>query len=496
MSRPSPLLKKIEPQMNYTYDDVLLKPGHSETLPSEVKLETYFSKNIPMKIPLVSAAMDTVTESTTAIVIAQWGGIGVIHKNMLPADQAHEVEKVKKYEAGMVIDPITVGPEESLQRVVELRKTYKITGMPVVDENKLLVGILTGRDMQFESNLSLKVKDIMTPRERLITTAEGTTLDQARTILHKHRIEKLPVIDKSGKLMGLITIRDIKKSILFPDANKDSQGRLRVAAAIGVGDKEMIRAQMLVSEEVDALVVDTAHGHSQGVLDMVRKLKKTFPEIDIVAGNVATKEACEALILAGVQGIKVGIGPGSICTTRVVAGIGVPQLSAVWECSQVCIQKKVPFIADGGIKFSGDIVKALAAGASSVMIGSLFAGTDESPGEMVLYQGRSYKVYRGMGSLGAMARGSKDRYNQGHIDELNKLVPEGIEGQVPYRGSLASNIFQLCGGIRSGMGYIGAHNLLELQEKAQFIVISQASLKEGHPHDIIITKEAPNYSLQ
>ncbi len=493
---PSSLSKKIDPQMNYTYDDVLLRPGHSEVMPSDVKLETYFSKNISMKIPLVSAAMDTVTEAPTAIVIAQWGGIGVIHKNLSFHDQAHEVEKVKKFEAGMIIDPITVGPEESLARVVELRKIYKITGMPVVNDDQKLVGILTGRDMQFESNLSLKVKDIMTPKERLITTGEGTTLDEAREILHRHRIEKLPVIDKKGKLQGLITIRDIKKSILFPDANKDTLGRLRVAAAIGVGDKEMIRAEKLVTAEADALVIDTAHGHSQSVLDMVKKIKKAFPKVDVVAGNVATKEACEALILAGVDGIKVGIGPGSICTTRVIAGIGVPQMSAVWECSQICLFKKIPFIADGGIKFSGDIVKALAGGASSVMIGSLFAGTDESPGEMVLYQGRSYKVYRGMGSLGAMARGSKDRYGQGHIDESNKLVPEGIEGQVPYRGSLASNIFQMCGGIRSGMGYIGAHNLLELQELAKFIVISQASLKEGHPHDIIITKEAPNYSLQ
>lgn len=496
MTRFSPSQKILDTQMSYTYDDVLIRPGYSEVLPGEVLLGSRFSQNISLKIPLVSAAMDTVTEAPTAIVMAQWGGIGVIHKNLSPEDQSREVEKVKKYEAGMILDPITIGPEESLAQVAELRKIYKITGMPVVDEKKKLVGILTGRDMQFESNLFQKVKDIMTPKERLITAKEGISLEEAKKILHKHRIEKLPVVDGEGKLKGLITIRDIKKSILFPDANKDQLGRLRVAAAIGVGEKELKRAEFLAQAEVDALVVDTAHGHSQGVLQMVSLLRKKYPSLDIVAGNVATKEACEALILAGAQGVKVGIGPGSICTTRVVSGVGVPQMSAVWECAEACRKKNIPFIADGGIKYSGDIVKALAGGASSVMIGSLFAGTDESPGETVLYQGRSYKVYRGMGSLGAMARGSKDRYGQALVEEASKLVPEGIEGQVPYRGSLASNLFQMCGGIRSGMGYVGAKNLIELQEKAQFTVISEASLREGHPHDIVITKEAPNYSLQ
>ncbi|PIP91494.1 MAG: IMP dehydrogenase [Bdellovibrionales bacterium CG12_big_fil_rev_8_21_14_0_65_38_15] len=478
-----------------TYDDVLLKPGYSEILPADAILESRFSKRIPMNIPIVSAAMDTVTESRTAIVMAQEGGIGVVHKNMRAEDQAREVLKVKKYEAGMILDPITVGPKWSLKRVLELTAQNKITGVPVVDDDKKLIGILTSRDLRFETNFDQKVEDVMTPFDRLISAPEGIKLDEAKKLLHKHRIEKLPVIDKAGHIKGLITIKDILRTMAHPYANKDELGRLRVAAAIGVGDKELKRAEALVAAGVDALVVDTAHGHSIGVINMVKTLKKEFPQIDIVAGNVATGAACKALVEAGVDAIKVGVGPGSICTTRVVAGIGVPQLSALMEAREICEAAKVPFIADGGIKYSGDVVKALAAGASAVMIGSLFAGTDETPGEMVLYQGRSYKVYRGMGSLGAMVLGSKDRYGQAGVLDLGKLVPEGIEGQVPYRGSLASNIYQLLGGLRSGMGYIGAKNLVELKEKAKFIRITAASLKESHPHDVIITKEAPNYSI-
>ncbi len=478
-----------------TYDDVLLKPGYSEILPADAVLASRFSKRIPMNIPIVSAAMDTVTESRTAIVMAQEGGIGVIHKNLRTEDQAKEVLKVKKYEAGMILDPITVGPKWSLNRVLELTAQNKITGVPVVDDNKKLIGILTSRDLRFETNFDQKVEDVMTPADRLISADEGVGLDEAKKLLHKHRIEKLPVVDKAGHLKGLITIKDILRTMTHPYANKDELGRLRVAAAIGVGDKEVKRAHALADAGVDALVVDTAHGHSLGVINMVKLLKKELPDVDIVAGNVATGDACLALIEAGVDAIKIGVGPGSICTTRVVAGIGVPQLSALMEARQACAKANIPFIADGGIKYSGDVVKALAAGASAVMIGSLFAGTDETPGEMVLYQGRSYKVYRGMGSLGAMVLGSKDRYGQAGVLDLGKLVPEGIEGQVPYRGSLSSNIYQLLGGLRSGMGYVGAKNLEELREKAKFIRITSASLKESHPHDVIITKEAPNYSI-
>lgn len=480
--------------LHYTYDDVLLRPGLSEVLPTQVTVKGQFSKRIALNIPIISAAMDTVTDARTAIVMSQEGGLGVIHKNMGPHEQAMEIEKVKKYESGMIVDPITVGPEDPLSRVVDLTARYKIGGVPVVDEQKKLIGILTNRDLRFETNFKLKVREVMT-RDRLITAPRGTTLEGAKLLLQKYKVEKLPVVDEQGTLIGLITIKDINKAIAFPHSNKDSLGRLRAAAAIGVGEKEMERAEVLVRAQVDALVVDTAHGHSKGVIEQVRLLKKTFPHVDIVAGNVATAKACEALIEAGVDGIKVGIGPGSICTTRVVAGIGVPQFSAILECRDVCHRAGVPYIADGGIKYSGDIIKALAAGASAVMIGSLFAGTDESPGETVLYQGRSYKVYRGMGSMGAMSKGSKDRYGQGSVEDNNKLVPEGIEGQVPYRGSLSSNVFQLVGGLRSGMGYVGARDLKELREKADFITITQASLREGHPHDIMITKEAPNYQM-
>jgi IMP dehydrogenase len=488
-------MTRHEPLLALTYDDVLLRPGHSEILPAQAQLETKFSRNIPLNIPIVSAAMDTVTESTTAISMAQQGGLGVIHKNMSAENQAREVQRVKKYEAGMILNPITISPEASLREAVELTKKHKITGVPVVNEKREPIGILTSRDLQFEDNLSQKVKEVMTSGERLVTAKEGVSLEEAKRLLHKHRIEKLPVVDSSGKLKGLITIKDILKTINFPNSNKDSLGRLRTAAAIGVGDREFDRAKLLVEAEVDAIVVDTAHGHSKGVVEMVKALRSQFKNVDIVAGNVATARACEDLIKAGVDGIKVGIGPGSICTTRVVAGIGVPQFSAVFECQVPCAAAGIPFIADGGIKYSGDIVKALAAGASCVMIGSLFAGTDEAPGEMVLYQGRSYKVYRGMGSLGAMVLGSKDRYGQSSVDDLGKLVPEGIEGQVPYRGALSTTVFQMVGGIRAGMGYVGAKTLIELKEKAEFIRISAASLRESHPHDVMITKEAPNYSL-
>ncbi len=475
-----------------TYDDVLLVPGYSEVLPGEVNLRSRFSRNIAVNLPIASSAMDTVTESRTAIVMAQEGGIGVIHKNLPPDEQAFEVEKVKKFEAGMVVDPFTASPEQTLASVFEMMKKYKISGFPVVDEGKRLVGMITNRDLRFQDDPSKKVREVMTAQD-LVTTAEGTSFEAAKRVLQQHRIEKLPVVDAQGVLKGLITISDIEKTIQYPNSNKDSLGRLRVAAAIGVGDKELARAQALIKAGVDALVIDTAHGHSKGVLEMVQRVKALGSRVDVVAGNVATAKACEDLIKAGVDGIKIGIGPGSICTTRVIAGIGVPQMQALLDCRTVCEQHAIPFIADGGIKYSGDIVKALASGAGTVMIGSLFAGTDEAPGEMVLYQGRAYKIYRGMGSMGAMEKGSKDRYGQGAVEEVSKLVPEGIEGQVPYRGPLSQNLFQLAGGIRSGMGYVGAATIVELREKARFLRITGASLKESHPHDVIITKEAPNY---
>lgn len=475
-----------------TYDDVLIVPNYSEVLPTEVQLKTKFSKNISMNIPIVSSAMDTVTESRTAIVMAQEGGIGVIHKNMTPEEQAFEVEKVKKYESGMIIDPFTVTPDQKISDLFDLMKKYKISGFPVVDGNKKLVGMITNRDLRFISDTTKKVKDVMTSKN-LVTAPEGTSFAKAKEILQNHRVEKLPVVNEEGKLRGLITIKDIEKTIAYPNSNKDQFGRLRVAAACGVGDKELKRVEILIKAQVDAIVVDTAHGHSKGVIEMVKAIKKLNTSVDVVAGNVATAKACEDLIAAGVDGIKVGIGPGSICTTRVIAGIGVPQMQAIFDCKPVCEKADVPFIADGGIKFSGDIFKALAGGASTVMIGSLFAGTDEAPGEMVLYQGRAYKMYRGMGSLGAMEKGSKDRYGQSAVEEMSKLVPEGIEGQVPYRGSLSNNLFHLVGGVRSGMGYVGAGTMDELHKKAKFIKITAASLKESHPHDVIITKEAPNY---
>jgi IMP dehydrogenase len=484
---------KLHDALGLTYDDVLLLPQYSEILPSQVELRSRFTRNIKVNIPLISSAMDTVTESTTAIVMAQEGGMGVIHKNLSIEAQALEVKKVKRFEAGMVVDPITVGPEDEIGKILALKKQYKISGFPVVDNDGKLIGIITNRDLRFETDSKKKVKQLMTS-DGLLFAEQGVDLQRAKDILKSGRVEKLPIINKNKQVVGLITVKDIEKSTEYPQANKDELGRLRVAAAMGVSDLEFERARALVQAGVDVLVIDTAHGHSKGVMEMIKRIKKEF-SIDVVAGNVATAQACTDLIKAGADAIKVGIGPGSICTTRVVAGIGVPQLKALMDCYQVCRKENVPYIADGGVKYSGDIVKALAAGASVCMIGGLFAGTDEAPGEMILYQGRAFKVYRGMGSLGAMERGSKDRYGQAEVVDNGKLVPEGIEGQVPYRGSLSSNIHQLCGGIRSGMGYIGAKNLNELVERAEFTTISQASLKESHPHDIMITKEAPNYRV-
>ncbi len=478
-----------------TYDDVLLMPDYSDVLPHEAILKSRFSKNINLNIPIASSAMDTVTESGTAITMAQEGGIGVIHKNLTKESQAKEVEKVKRYESGVVTDAITVSEEMSLGEIRELTQKFGFSAFPVVDKDRKILGILTNRDMRYEDSENTLVKDMMTSRENLVVAEDGISLADAKKILHAHRIEKLPLIKGDDKLVGMITVKDIEKSRAHPNANKDSLGRLRTAAAIGVGDKELERAKALIEVGVDALVIDTAHGHSKGVIEMVKQVRALSSSTDIIGGNVATASACADLIKAGVDGVKVGIGPGSICTTRVVAGIGVPQLQALLDCRDICKEHDIPFIADGGIKYSGDIVKALAAGAETVMIGSLFAGTDEAPGERVIYQGRAYKLYRGMGSLGAMVKGSKDRYGQGSVNDEDKLVPEGIEGQVPYRGALSENIYQLIGGIRSGMGYIGADNLKTLREKARFLRISPAGLKESHPHDVTITKEAPNYRL-
>ena len=482
-------------RMGLTYDDVLILPAASEVLPHQTQLDSWFSRNIALNIPIASAAMDTVTESKAAIVMAREGGIGVIHKNMTVEDQASEVRAVKKSESGMITDPICVTPYQTVADVIQLMDKHNISGLPVLDKENL-VGIVTGRDIGFENDMSKEVRQVMT--ERVITTQEGTTIEAAIEILHKHKIEKLPVLGDSGhKLVGMFTIKDIEKARRHPHASKDSKGQLRVAAAIGARGDYLERAEKLLLVGVDALVVDTAHGHSKSVLDAIKILKSEFGQytFDVVGGNVATKSAAEALIEAGVDGIKVGIGPGSICTTRIVAGIGVPQLTAVLDCSKVGKRFGIPVTADGGIKYSGDVVKALAAGASNVMIGSLFAGTDEAPGEMLIYQGKSYKSYRGMGSIGAMLGGSKDRYFQSDIDEHEKLVPEGIEGRVPYKGSLSQCLYQMVGGIRSAMGYIGASDIVNLQEKVEFIRISPAGLKESHAHGIHITREAPNYKM-
>jgi IMP dehydrogenase len=486
------LMDSIKYKQGITFDDILLIPQYSETLPRDCAVKTKFSKHITLNIPIVSAAMDTVTESAMAIAVAQHGGIGVIHKNMSVKRQQNEVRKVKRARGGMIVDPITVFEESPIRAAKEIMDKYGISGVVVLDKKEQIVGILTNRDIIFETNLSKKVKDIMT-RERLITAPEGTSLEKAQRILKKHRIEKLPIVSKSGKLKGLITVRDIMKKVEHPDATVDKFGRLCCAAAIGIGRDTEDRANALVDANVDALVIDTAHAHSKSVLAMTELIKKHFPKTELIVGNVATVEAIRALAKHNVDGIKVGIGPGSICTTRVVAGIGVPQATAIVDCARTIKEKRIPIIADGGIKYSGDIVKALACGASSVMVGNLFAGTEESPGEGILLEGRRYKEYRAMGSLGAMPKGSADRYFQ---ESAKKFVPEGVEGRVPYRGMVKDVIFQLIGGLKAGLGYCGAKNIKALQKKAKFIRISSAGLRESHPHDITITKEAPNYEIR
>ena len=473
-----------------TFEDVLLVPKYSEILPKEVSLETKLTRNISLNIPMVSAAMDTVTEYRAAIAMAHLGGIGIIHKNMDIETQAKMVRKVKKSESGVIIDPVYTYPGATLAEAEEIMSEYKISGVPVVDEHNRLLGILTNRDMRFEKDLSKKVEDIMTPMP-LITTKEGASLQEAAHIMHEHKIEKLPIVDDEKHLKGLFTIKDIKKCIAYPNANKDDFGRLRAGAAIGVG--QLDRARALVEAGVDVLVLDSAHGHSKGILDTVKAIKAEMA-IDVIAGNVATAEAVEALIEAGADGVKVGIGPGSICTTRIVAGVGVPQISAIDECAAAGKKHGVPIIADGGIKYSGDIAKALAVGASCVMAGSLLAGTEESPGDLINYQGRQYKAYRGMGSIGAMTKGSTDRYFQ-EGTAADKLVPEGIEGRVPYRGSIAGIVHQMMGGLRSSMGYCGSKDIPTFQEKAEFVEITSAGLKESHVHDVQITAEAPNYHV-
>ncbi|MBH8583711.1 IMP dehydrogenase [Thermoactinomyces sp. CICC 10735] len=474
-----------------TFDDVLLLPAKSEVLPREVNVGTKLAEGIELNIPLISAGMDTVTESKLAIAIARQGGIGIIHKNMKVEEQAEEVDRVKRSESGVITNPFYLTPEHKVHDAEELMAKYRISGVPIVDENRKLVGIITNRDLRFVRDYAMPIQEVMTT-EPLVTAPVGTTLEQAEEILQKHKIEKLPLVDENGVLKGLITIKDIEKATQFPDAAKDKQGRLLVGAAVGVSKDMERRVQALIDAEVDLIVVDTAHGHSKGVLDAIHALRRKYPDLVIVAGNVATGEATRDLIEAGANIVKVGIGPGSICTTRVVAGIGVPQITAIYDCATVARQYGVPIIADGGIRYSGDIVKALAAGADAVMLGSLFAGTEESPGESEIYQGRRFKVYRGMGSIGAMQQGSKDRYFQ---EDAQKLVPEGIEGRVPYKGPLADTVYQLIGGIRAGMGYCGAATLKELKENSRFIRITNASLRESHPHDVQITKEAPNYHL-
>ena len=477
-----------------TFDDVLLLPGRTEVKPKDIDITTRLVNGITLNIPIISAAMDTVTESATAIAIAREGGIGIIHKNMSIEEQALEVEKVKKSESGMIIDPVVMEPEQKLYEALELMSKYKISGVPITKKGKL-VGILTHRDLRFETNLDQEISRVMTSKN-LVTAPEGITLEESKKILHKHRIEKLLVVDKNNNLKGLITVKDIEKIEKYPLASKDHFGRLMVGAAIGVGPDRDERTEALLKAGVDVLVIDTAHGHSEDVIEAVKNIKKNFPDCNLIAGNVATREGTESLIKAGADAIKVGMGPGSICTTRIVAGVGVPQVTAIMECAAVAKKYDIPVIADGGIKYSGDITKAIAAGAHSVMIGSIFAGTDESPGELVLFQGRSYKVYRGMGSLEAMKKGSKDRYFQSEIDNGGKLVPEGIEGRVPYRGPLSMTIFQLVGGLKAGMGYVGCKNIEELRTKAKFIQITSSGLQESHVHNVIITKEAPNYWLE
>lgn len=476
-----------------TFDDILLVPKKSAILPRKADVSTIFSRNIRTNIPLVSAAMDTVTESRLAVAIAREGGIGIIHRNMSIEEQAEEVDKVKRSESGVIVDPITLSPDKNVGEAVDLMAKYHISGIPIINKEKKLVGILTNRDIRFLEDKSLKINRVMT-KENLITAPVGTTLEEAKRTLHKNRIEKLPIIDDAFILKGLITIKDIEKVEKYPNSCKDIKGRLRVGGAAGVSQETLDRVDALVKAKVDVIVIDTARGHSTRVVEVIKEIKRTF-NVELIGGNVATFSGAESLIKAGADAIKVGIGPGSICTTRVVAGVGVPQVSAIQECKRAARKYNVPLIADGGIKYSGDITKALAVGADSVMIGSLFAGTEESPGEVVLYKGRSYKEYRGMGSIGAMKKGSKDRYFQEEAED-SKLVPEGIEGRVPYKGALSACVFQLLGGVRSGMGYCGVRNIKELQEKTKFVQITLAGLRESHPHDIIITKEAPNYGIE
>ncbi len=476
-----------------TYDDILLIPSYSDIVPVQLSCESFFARDLVLRTPLLSAAMDTVTESRVARIMAQEGGLGVIHKNMAIENQALEVERVKKYESGMITDPITLEPEKLVSDALDLMKRYTISGVPITRKG-ILVGILTNRDLRFETNIHQQIEKVMT-KDGLVTAPEGTTLEQAKVILQKHRIEKLPVVDREGRLRGLITIKDIEKARAFPHASKDKRGRLVVGAAVGVGEDSKLRAEALVGAGCDVLVVDTAHGHSKNVLEMVKWASGQFKDVIVVGGNVATAEGTEALIENGAEVVKVGIGPGSICTTRVVAGVGVPQVTAILNCAGPAKKKGKSIIADGGIKFSGDIIKALALGANTVMVGNAIAGTDESPGETILYQGRTYKVYRGMGSLGAMKQGSKDRYFQDTVEHDDKLVPEGIEGRVPYKGALSSILHQLVGGVKSGMGYLGASTVEDLQKKAKFVRISPQGLRESHVHDVIITKEAPNYRL-
>jgi IMP dehydrogenase len=479
--------------LGLTFDDVLLLPAHSEVLPKEADLTTQLTAKIRLNIPLLSAAMDTVTESRTAICMAREGGMGIIHKNMTPVEQAREVDQVKKSESGMIVDPITMDPDQKIYEALAVMKQYRISGVPVTKNGKL-VGIMTNRDLRFETNLDQPISNVMT-KEKLVTVPPGTTLEEAKKHLHAHRIEKLLVVDESFALKGLITIKDIEKVRKYPHACKDTFGRLRVGAAVGVGIDLEARTAALVEAGVDLIVVDTAHGHSQGVLETIARVRRAYPDLQLMAGNIATGQAAAALIAAGVDAVKVGIGPGSICTTRVVAGVGVPQITAIREVAKVTHAAGIPLIADGGIKFSGDLPKAIAAGADIIMIGSLFAGTEESPGETILYQGRTYKSYRGMGSLGAMKQGSKDRYFQSDEQDV-KLVPEGIEGRVPFRGPLSDNIHQLMGGLRAGMGYTGCRTIKELQENGQFVRITNAGLRESHVHDVTITQESPNYRLE
>ncbi len=474
-----------------TFDDVLLVPRYSEVIPTEISTITQLTKSITLRIPFLSAAMDTVTEADMAIAVAREGGMGVVHKNMSPRDQASEVERVKRSESGMITKPITLEPDKTIEEALALMKHYHISGVPIT-KGKKLVGILTNRDLRFVRNMKMKVTEVMTSK-KLVTVPEGTTLEDAAKILHEHRIEKLLVVNDHGELRGLITVKDIQKKLDFPNSCKDDSGRLRVAAAVGVGPDTMLRVELLMEVGVDLLVVDTAHGHSHNVLDMVKVLKKKYPQCQILAGNIATGAAAQALIDAGADAVKVGIGPGSICTTRVVAGVGVPQITAIMDVAEVTRKCGIPLVADGGIRYSGDVAKAVAVGADVVMAGSLLAGTDESPGEKILFEGRVYKSYRGMGSLGAMQKGSKDRYFQGDITETDKLVPEGIEGRVPYKGKASDVLYQLVGGLRSGMGYCGCPDIPDFQENAELVRATGAGMAESHPHDIQITKEAPNY---